>query len=370
MPSLCACFALSQLIAVAVVVVLATTTSHAHVWDDCGQPDFIPDVTRCTSLPDRRSCRRVPGCDWYGRAASCQKNPWCERIRSSALVRTPSNTCSALAYEAASAFMAFSAVADARAAPPLPPLNPLLELPWLSATAAGANLLHAFGVFWYHGSMCDASSVLDGGGRYDGAGMDAAVMFNAAYLACLLVVRRRDKAAAVAPATETVARRVFAPYFALVALVLFRWPSEAIVGACFAGGIALSVLLAAAHLCAFAAVDRPRIELLGAAILCLACGVAVWAREISTHQCPVGFAASSPVQPHAIWHVFTAGALALAYAYARTMGCGDRATAVRVLTWQGAIPSDVEMVSFDCVVGAADDGHAEQARGEGTASGA
>ena len=67
--------------------------------------------------------------------------------------------------------------------------------------------------------------------------------------------------------------------------------------------------------------DKPRLWLLAFCVLVLAAGVAVWAPEFLYQRCI--WARDGAMQPHALWHCFTALALAGAYGYVRSMGCDE-----------------------------------------------
>jgi len=83
-----------------------------------------------------------------------------------------------------------------------------------------------------------------------------------------------------------------------------------------------SLALAIFHLLLFRnSPDRPRPAILVASIVSLVLGVACFWEEYRHKVCY--FPRSSLVQPHAIWHFFTAWALVFAYAFGRSMGCGS-----------------------------------------------
>jgi len=319
----------------ALVASLGVALERSNIWDGFSLDVMPPsDFPECHAASNRATCLAA-GCNYFGhrpmRACStegcvqmglngtvvCVKDAWCERVHPEALVRTRANTYSALCFAAAGAFMVVCALCDRSAGGGGQP-NLLRRYWWLSLIDGSANLAHAFGVFWYHGCLCTV------GGQMDTGGMDASVLFNAVYL-LILVHLHLAKHDAGSPAETALVKRYFAVYSVLVVLAYAQFP-EGIVGILFVFGIFGGLAIGGVHYALVARSERGSKDmhpiLLLAAMVLLAVGISFWVDEFYHQRCTITDRAAA-VQPHALWHGATAGALFSAYAYARAMGDGS-----------------------------------------------
>ena len=165
------------------------------------------------------------------------------------------------------------------------------------------------------------------GAIFDVGGMDAAVSFNAVYMMWLLL-GYGDGATWVRSSHGIFALRVFGILHGAVCVVAYTVHDA--VDLIFVTSILGATGLAAVHAVVHRnSADRPRPAILVGAAACVAAGLAVWYNEWKYHRCL--WSRSAPVQPHALWHLCTASALLLGYAYARTMGVSSWAATRQVL---------------------------------------
>lgn len=151
--------------------------------------------------------------------------------------------------------------------------------------------------------------------------MDAAVTFNTFYCAYLLTGGGDGAAHIDFPKGHWVLRATFAAYTAL-ALAIYVVNQEALTGNVFVLGIGGAIVLASLHALLYSkAPDQPRVAILGGTVLMLACGLASWWEEYWFQTCR--WSTRNPIQPHALWHFFTAATLVLAYCYMRAMGASS-----------------------------------------------
>ena len=190
--------------------------------------------------------------------------------------------------------------------------NPICLEWWISILAGVVNMAHGFGVFYNHSCSCKE------GASYDVAGMISAVNFNTFY--CLVLVAGQGHSASWAKSVrgQQMVRLIFISFGGLV---VFSYYTQRGQHELFAFGLVGSLILAIGHWLAFqySGDDKPRIALLIAAIVSVACGVAIWYDEWAHRNCY--WSRNEPIQPHALWHFFMSCALVFAYAYGRTMGC-------------------------------------------------
>mmetsp|Transcript_3525 Transcript_3525/g.8240 ORF Transcript_3525/g.8240 Transcript_3525/m.8240 type:complete len:238 (-) Transcript_3525:107-820(-) len=166
-------------------------------------------------------------------------------------------------------------------------------------------------VLWNHGCSCSL------GGLFDVGGMDAAVLFNTFYLVALLLFRGETGAKAPTWQGRAVVSSVFGAY-GVLCVSIYAFNDDTLTEYAFALGIILAISLAAFHALLYRKADRAHPEIFAACVVSLGCGFGSWIEEYSYQTCR--WSRTSPVQPHAIWHFFTAWSLVLSYAYLRAMG--------------------------------------------------
>jgi hypothetical protein len=307
----------------AAVAILDMNTSSSNTWKN-STPSIIgskrdADAAICNNIETEKACEGAEQqCNWYGGKSKkkCGKSGWCEYVRSRALIRTRSNSYSALFFCTVGIYMLMCGVVDRnRKHSDLKELaaNPICLEWWISILAGAINMAHGFGVFYNHSCSCQE------GAKYDIAGMILAVNFNTFY--CLVLIAGQGRSATWVKSMQ--GRRMLHFNFAAFGiLVVFVYYSQRGQHELFAFGVMGSLVLAIGHwLLAFQhdSDDKPRIALLIAAIISVACGVAIWYDEWAHRKCY--WSRFEPIQPHAIWHLFMSFALGFAYAYGRTMGC-------------------------------------------------
>ena len=137
----------------------ASLASKINVWESF-RPDVLDesgDENPCSAAMTQDECSATDDrCAWFGDIFRCGAPSWCETVQPRALVRTPSNTLSALLYIMVAVYIIMCASVDRRRQSTMHALPPLAQNPiclvWGTSLAAGcANLAHGAGVFFNHG---------------------------------------------------------------------------------------------------------------------------------------------------------------------------------------------------------------------------